>query len=530
LKRHRAVAAWLTERTGAVLGEEAEIVVAHLDRALELAAATGATGDLRAIRAALVDALLAAADTAMQTEVPRALAHLRRALELLAPEDPRRSAALARLGRALSATSEYPEAVAALEEAAETLRARGEELAAAELGAPLSLALSNSGRADMAEATLAASRAVLDGHPGPGLVSILSEQAGLRVNGEHADAIDRAEEAIALAASLGLPPPPRALMVRGRAGSATDQRAGEVDLRAAIDGAVSAGDVRTAYVAYQYLAVLRQDFEGPASSLAVFDEGIAFAAAHGLGTERVRAVRTQTLWLAGRWDELLHEAEAVSAWVLKHGDVPSAVTAEWAAACVRLDRGELVASTEGLESMARDLGAPPTWVAPVVAEAALARGDAEGARRALAEALEATPEGEVWNPHRFVLACLRTGAPDLARRALATGASPHGNIGVEGQVAETIVAEINRDFVAARAGYRRAAAVSHSVGSPPEEAIALAGLGRCLLALGENVEGVARLRESRAIWERLRATPRIAEIDALLASVDATPSPGPEPA
>jgi hypothetical protein len=34
--------------------------------------------------------------------------------------------------------------------------------------------------------------------------------------------------------------------------------------------------------------------------------------------------------------------------------------------------------------------------------------------------------------------------------------------------------------------------------------------------LGEVEEGTARLRESRAIWERLRATPRIAEIDALL--------------
>jgi hypothetical protein len=29
-------------------------------------------------------------------------------------------------------------------------------------------------------------------------------------------------------------------------------------------------------------------------------------------------------------------------------------------------------------------------------------------------------------------------------------------------------------------------------------------------------EGAARLRESQALWERLKATPRIAEIDALL--------------
>ncbi len=57
-----------------------------------------------------------------------------------------------------------------------------------------------------------------------------------------------------------------------------------------------------------------------------------------------------------------------------------------------------------------------------------------------------------------------------------------------------------------------------STGYVPEHAHAVAGLGRCLLALGETEEGIARLMEARATWERLRATPRIAEIDALLAA------------
>jgi hypothetical protein len=52
------------------------------------------------------------------------------------------------------------------------------------------------------------------------------------------------------------------------------------------------------------------------------------------------------------------------------------------------------------------------------------------------------------------------------------------------------------------------------------QAHALAGLGRCLLALGEIEEGIARLRESRAIWDRLDAAPRIAELDALLATTE----------
>ena len=53
----------------------------------------------------------------------------------------------------------------------------------------------------------------------------------------------------------------------------------------------------------------------------------------------------------------------------------------------------------------------------------------------------------------------------------------------------------------------------------PDQAHALHGLGRCLLALGETQEGVARLREARALWEGMKAVPRIAEIDDLLASI-----------
>jgi hypothetical protein len=81
-----------------------------------------------------------------------------------------------------------------------------------------------------------------------------------------------------------------------------------------------------------------------------------------------------------------------------------------------------------------------------------------------------------------------------------------------------MLAEAGGDLPAARNGFASAAEAFARFGNVPEQAHALAGLGRCLLALGETQEGIARLRESRAIWERLRATPRIAEIDALLAA------------
>ena len=107
LARHRATAAWITDRAGAALGEDAEIVIAHLERALELATVTGAAGETDEIQVGLVDALLVAADNAMRTDVPRAVVHLRRALDIVDADDPRRPALLARLGWALVTMSHF---------------------------------------------------------------------------------------------------------------------------------------------------------------------------------------------------------------------------------------------------------------------------------------------------------------------------------------------------------------------------------------------------------------------------------------
>jgi hypothetical protein len=85
--------------------------------------------------------------------------------------------------------------------------------------------------------------------------------------------------------------------------------------------------------------------------------------------------------------------------------------------------------------------------------------------------------------------------------------------------ARAALAEAEGAARAAAEGYADAAALWTALGCVPEHAYALAGLGRCLLLLGETEEGIARLRESRGIWERLKATPRITEIDGLLATV-----------
>ena len=82
-----------------------------------------------------------------------------------------------------------------------------------------------------------------------------------------------------------------------------------------------------------------------------------------------------------------------------------------------------------------------------------------------------------------------------------------------------MLAEQDGDMATARSDFSRAVSTYAALGVIPDEAYALAGLGRCMLALGETEEGAARLREARELWVGLKATPRIAEIDALLATV-----------
>jgi predicted ATPase len=238
MARHRSAAAWISGKRGTSPGADAEIIVAHLERALELAGALGSTEEIPAIRADLRAALSAAADHAMRTEVPRAIGHLRRALELLDPADDRWPDTLARLGHALSSNADVREAVVVLDRAVAAYRVRGDEAAAAGLAARLAVALAVSGEGARAQAVLAAARSILADHPGPGLVAVIAEQAmAAMVASRLGRALVLADEAIDLAGSLGLPRPNRALHARGWVRYATDEEAGEADFGAAIEEA-----------------------------------------------------------------------------------------------------------------------------------------------------------------------------------------------------------------------------------------------------------------------------------------------------
>ena len=516
LARHRATAAWLLDRAGATLGDAAQIVVSHLDRALELAAALGRTADVAEMQASLVPALLAASDHAMRTQASRAPVLLGRALDLMAPDDPARADVLARLGRAYTTAADFPSAVTAFDAAAEILDARGDDVAVAELAAPRAVALVNAGSSERAVDVLDEALAVLERDPGPAYVRALAERAHSHGTDRHPSTLGEAERAIAVAAGVGLAAPHRALAARGMARWEADPSAARSDMIAAVAGAVRDGELRAAMVAQVNLAGLVADSESVGAGVRALGDAIAFAGAHGLPAEEVRAARVAKLVFAGEWSEVIREADELLPWARRSGDAFMEVRLRLASAYVRLERGEAIGEQGDLAGLARDAGWCPLQIAPVVAGAKLAVGDNAGARRLLADALDASYAGALFGFVWFVRACLRADGPDLARRGVQVGTGRVSALDLA--VVDAMVAEASGALEAARGGYERVSTELARLGDVPEHAYAITGLGRSLLVLGEVERGAALLRDGRETWERLGAVPRIAEVDALLAT------------
>jgi hypothetical protein len=79
-----------------------------------------------------------------------------------------------------------------------------------------------------------------------------------------------------------------------------------------------------------------------------------------------------------------------------------------------------------------------------------------------------------------------------------------------------ILAEARGDHEAGAAGYADAATRWQAFGVVPEQAFALLGQGRCLVAIGRTGDAAPVLLRAREIFQALQAAPALAETDALL--------------
>ena len=123
---HAATARWIADRTEGAMGEDAEIVVHHLDAALG-ARSFAPELDTEPITELLTDAVTRAGESAMRTELPRAIPHLERGLELIPIDDRRRTGALRSLGLAEGVTGNPGSSVKLLEELVGLHRAVGDD-------------------------------------------------------------------------------------------------------------------------------------------------------------------------------------------------------------------------------------------------------------------------------------------------------------------------------------------------------------------------------------------------------------------
>jgi len=149
----------------------------------------------------------------------------------------------------------------------------------------------------------------------------------------------------------------------------------------------------------------------------------------------------------------------------------------------------------------------------VAAEVALADGEVEFARELLPGAADSASPS---NAHALAQACVDAGLVSIAEAYLGA-MEPADEAEQAARLAgHAILAEAAGDLRAAKDGYAEAVQLFGSERMPPDHARCLQALGRCLLALGETMDGRARLREARSLWGTMGAVVRIEEVDALL--------------
>ena len=268
-------------------------------------------------------------------------------------------------------------------------------------------------------------------------------------------------------------------------------------------------------------------FDGPAASLAVLREGIAYAKTRGL-TESLDSLTQSAIDALvdiGEHDEVLAIAADLGPRLEANGnvfDLAGIRAVQVKVFALRGDGLDVEAMLDWLEPAARGTGDTSLVVSGLGAAALLraAIGQRTAAAALLAE-LDAYP-GARDNPNyadllpALVRAGLRIGEAALAQR-LPRGLQARNAYAKHALVAaNAALTEARGDLQAAADSYLDAADRWERFGVVPEQAFALLGRGRCLLGLSQPTEATPVLRHAREIFSRLMAAPALAEADSLL--------------
>jgi tetratricopeptide (TPR) repeat protein len=479
-----------------------------------------------------------AGDHVSALDMGKAEAYYRRALELTPSGHPARGRALAKVAESgwEAGRLDFDEVDALYAEAIEELKAAGDLRAAGET--MVRRYLPTWARGDTVRATELIQDAIALLEPlGPSpelAMAYNSYTARMAIGGDEVAALEWAEKTLDLAREIGAEQVvARVLQYRGMARLAQGDPGGYDDLRDALRLALELGLARPAAVAYNNLADWINENEGPLRSYELYQEGIEFSVRRGMpGNARwSRMEATFRLYEMGRWDELLtEEDELIQADRGEGSGGQITVQALSFKALVLAMRGQVeegAALMEDFLPRARAIGdVQPKWAAfQAAATIEHLRGEEAAAIELIDELLETFAE----IPYSLVIgfaarALVATGQVERAASLLAGPETPMALWRLARATAEAVVLEAEGSFEDAMRGYLDVAERWAGFSSVVEQAHALLGAGRCLLALGRPTEATEQLTAAREIWAPLGAKPYVDEIDGYLAEATALTS------
>jgi class 3 adenylate cyclase len=526
-RRHRSAAAWIERKAGDRVEDLAEVLAYHYLQALELADAAGDVQQAEDLALPARHFLGLAGERALGLDTVQAEARLARALELTPTDDPERPELLLRWADAAFQAGRPRDAAEELDRVLVTLRDRGETEAAAralQLRSLISLRVGEGRHVALAaEAVELLERET----PGPTLVAAYTQLANAcSLAGAYAEAIAAAERARALTELLGLPEPARALGYRGFGRFYLGDADGLAEMEGALALLVKQGAGRDAAALKNNLAIARYPLQGPARSLADFEEAIAFCEERGLA-EMAGALEANCPGLLaelGRPEEALERAGRLAAAAEATGSTHLLIELRAVELTSRLGRGAPGVSAveaDWLVESARAIDAADMVVLGLGAAGkfALAAGEPDEACALLAE-LDKGPGTRETTYYARQL-------PEMVRTALAAGDSALAERLVGGMerryplhehaicAARARLAEHACDHAGAAALYAEAASRWERFGNVPERAYALLGQGRCLLAAGQPA-AEEPLRTAQDLFASMGYEPALAETEALL--------------
>jgi class 3 adenylate cyclase/tetratricopeptide (TPR) repeat protein len=520
--KHEAMARWIEDRAER-LEDHAEVLAHHLSTALELKRASGG-GDVTELQARTTRFLIAAADRALNLDPAKALALYRQALALLEPDDPDALRILSEAGNAAKHIALFAEARTYLERAIEGLAAAGHLSGLGTALTRLAVILRDQGRAF--EGRQLAARAVEmfeEGAPGDELAHAYGVLAMFDLaGGKPEEALAWTNKALSVARSgEGRA---QALDIRGLARCDLRDLGGLQDLEQYIAFSEAAGQPGRSANGYNNLADRVWLIEGPAKGLELNRKAQEISHSHGYIDIAwwARGSSLPMVFEAGDWELVLERARELAAWSELNGATALQSLATLWTARVLFEQGradEALSMENGFLTLFREMGDLEV-LAPSLTFAALARAEAGQCQTAVdfVQEFGRQTRGSLQFRARYLPEALRAliacEQRDDVERLLVTEDDvfyPRDRYAVVG--ARAVVAEGNGEFAESLSLYMDAVRNWRSYGLALEEAQALFGAGRCLVALARQTEAWSSLTEARKIFIKLGAKRLIDKTD-----------------